>query len=76
MDSSAEGPAAANAGESMEAAKKPAWPSTPLGECQRMVARAQERNMTVKFMIDKLAEVPPPSPPRSLKTGSRVRSSS
>lgn len=57
MDTSADGPPTAQAGEPMAASTKPAWPSTPLGDCQRMVARAQERNMTVKFMIDKMAEV-------------------
>lgn len=33
------------------------WPSTPLAEAERMVEKAQTRNMTVKFMMDKLKEV-------------------
>lgn len=33
------------------------WPSTPQAEAERMVEKAQTRNMTVKFMLDKLKEV-------------------
>ncbi len=39
------------------AAQQPQWPSTPREDCERMVERAQTRNMTVKFMIDKMKEV-------------------
>lgn len=33
------------------------WPSTPHADAERMVEKAQTRNMTVKFMLDKLKEV-------------------
>ena len=33
------------------------WPSTPHADAERMVEKAQTRNMTVKFMVDKLKEV-------------------
>ena len=36
---------------------KPAWPGTPAADCARMLDRALDRDPTVKFMVQRMAEV-------------------
>jgi hypothetical protein len=49
--------AAATADPTEVQAQQQEWPSTPHADAERMVEKAQSRNMTVKFMLDKLKEV-------------------
>ena len=49
--------AAASAEPAEVQAAQQEWPSTPHADAERMVEKAQTRNMTVKFMLDKLKEV-------------------
>ena len=45
------------AADPKEQPAQPQWPSSSQTDCERMVERAQTRNMTVKFMLDKMDEV-------------------
>lgn len=57
MDMSGAAAAAASSDPKEAQTQQQQWPSTPHAEAERMVEKAQTRNMTVKFMLEELKEV-------------------